>query len=363
VAAAGGQLHATNGRALFRVDAGDDDVTFVRVGGLGTVLRTRFDVAHVHMVTQVRHLLVALVLRLRGTPVVCSPMAMLGDDFAASSWFRTPGAVRRLTKPPLVRALRGCWKLLATLFVCTSAHEARQAGLAPEQVALLPLPLPRSALARRALTLAGDGAAPADAPVAYVGRFDVHRKGIDRLARWLRSARDAHGGGSAPDAPLPRPALRLFAPGDTAPPQDIAELIAAGVIAWDTHTSGADLAAELRRCRALLLLTRYEGQPRVLREAALLGLPIITTEAGNFSEALVALGAGVVVDGDRPDEVRAAFAQVAGLRPSPAAAARLFDRDRLGAFLYDVLDDVARGRAAAADYYRAPATVQGAAHG
>ena len=354
VAAAGGQLLATNGRALFRVDTHGDDVAFTRIGGLSALIRTRIDAAHVHMVTQVRHLLVALFLRLRRVPVVLSPMAMLGDDFAASSWFRTPGRLRRRAKPLLVRALRRCWTMLATLFVCTSAHEAQQARLSPSRVVLLPLPAPRSPLAALALTSDGRPRSSPAGPVAYVGRFDVHRKGIDRLATWLQSRRDE----------LPHPALRLFAPAsDTAPPA-IAELIADGVIDWDTRTTGADLAPELARCRALILLTRYEGQPRVVREAVLLGIPVITTAAANFSEAIAALDAGVVVDADRPDEIQAAFEAVSACSPSPASAAALFDRDRLGAVIYDALVDLAnRGRVQVADYYTSAVQAHSAAHG
>src|SRR5690606_18179639 len=147
-----------------------------------------------------------------------------------------------------------------------------------------------------------DGGVDPTGPAAYVGRFDVHRKGIDRLAAWLQVAADST---------AERPLLRLFAPAGDAPPPALAELIARGVVAWDTETSGADLAGPLRQCRALMLLSRYEGQPRVLREAALLGLPVITTTAGNFTEAITALGGGVVVDGDDPAAVQDAFAQVA----------------------------------------------------
>src|SRR5690606_33903260 len=148
--------------------------------------------------------------------------------------------------PLLVRALRVCWKAVAVRFVCTSANEAAQAHLPPERVALLPLPVPRSALARRAVTT--DGGVDPAGPAAYVGRFDVHRKGIDRLAAWLQVAADST---------AERPLLRLFAPAGDAPPPALAELIARGVVAWDTETSGADLAGPLRQCRALMLLSRY----------------------------------------------------------------------------------------------------------
>jgi glycosyltransferase involved in cell wall biosynthesis len=354
VAAEGGQLLATNGRALFRVEADGDDVGYTRVGGLSALIRARVDAAHVHMVSQVRHLLVALLLRLRGVPVLLSPMGMLGDDFAGSSWFRTSGRLRRRAKPVLVRALRGCWSLVATAFVCTSAHEAQQARLSPSRVVLVPLPAPRSPLAARALSGGGTVRSSSAGPVAYVGRFDVHRKGIDRLAGWLQSRRDE----------LPRPALRLFAPAGEQAPRAIAELIADGVIDWDMHTTGADLAAELERCRAMILLTRYEGQPRVLREAVLLGLPVITAAAANFSEALAVLDAGIVVDPDRPDQIQDAFEAVTACRPSPAAAAVLFDRDRLGSFVHDVLTDLAHRRGVQlADYYAGATPAHSAAHG
>jgi hypothetical protein len=95
----------------------------------------------------------------------------------------------------------------------------------------------------------------------------------------------------------------------------------------------------------------------------LLGLPVITTTAANFSEALAVLDAGVVVDADRPDQIQAAFEGVTVCRPSPAEAAALFDRDRLGSFVYDVLTDLARRRGVRlADYYTGATPAHSAAH-
>lgn len=349
VEATGGQMLATDARALFRVERSGDDVDFVRIADLAAVVRADVDVVHVHMVTKLRRLLLALLFRLRGVPVVCSPMGMLGDDFATRSWFRQTSRVRLAVKRAMLRARRSSWRVVATTFVCTSRHEARQAHLPAEKVILLPLPVPRSTLAQRAIGGEPPPRRDHDAfPIAYVGRFDVRRKGIDRLAAWLEASR----------AEVPHPALRLFAPqGDL--PAAMDALVADGIVDWDQHTTGAELAETLGDCRGLVLLTRYEGQPRVLREAVLLGLPVITTVSSNFAEVIDTLGAGVVVDGDRPSEVQAAFHSIADLDISRSAAAQLLDREHIGAFLHDQLVAVADGAAVARDYYAQSSRVSG----
>lgn len=345
----GDELLATDARAVYRVDLAAGDVTFVEVAGAGALLRLDVDAVHVHMVAQLRHLLVAALFRIRRTVVLCSPMAMLGDDFGSRSWFRGSGRFRRRVRWFVLRLRRGAWRAVATAFVCTSEHEARQAHLPPHRVVLLPMPAPRSPLGRVAQEEALDGrSSTPDGPAAYVGRFDIPRKGIDRLATWLEV-----GAGDRST-----PALRLFAPDDRGAPATIARLVTDGVIDWDRTSTGAALAPELRRCRAVLLLTRYEAQPRVLREAVLLGVPVITTASSNFAEVLAVLDAGVIVDGDDPVDVQAAYERASALTVDRRAAAALFDRERLGAFLYAWLVDAADGRRAATDYYAHARSVQ-----
>lgn len=286
---------------------------------------------------------VAGLLRLRGTRVVLAPMAFLGEDFAARSWFRGAGRPSSWSKRLAVPALRRIWRLVATVFICASDHEREQAGLPPDRTVLAPLARPRSdlvdALVEEATTDVLPEPARPTGPVALIARFDVHRKGIDRTCRWLDAFADV----------LPRPAVLLLAPRDSDPPEDIADLCRRGVIEWDQEARGAGLLSPLRRARGVILLTRYEGYPRVLREAVLAGLPVLTTVASNFAETLEAVGsagrvAGQVVDGDDVAAIQHAFEQLADARVDRHSADRLLDRTEVGKYLWEVVADVADGR-------------------
>jgi glycosyltransferase involved in cell wall biosynthesis len=321
------------------------DVTFdTPIGGLvaGTGmlrgLRRPVDVGVVFGPLPWYHLLVALALRLRGVPVVFAPLALLTRDFAQGSWYLGRGRLFRQAKPWLVRALGRLWARAAAVIVCASAHEVRDSGLPPGQVVLLPWPLPDTPLAALAARADMDDLhRDPQGPVALASRYDPWRKGFDRLATWLETHGDA----------LPRPALVLLTP---EPEQDdpvavrLRRLAADGLVDWDTTTRGQSLADRLRTCRGAVLLSRWDGQPRALREAALMGLPILCNASANFAEVLDALGAGAVVDGDDPDAVQAGYLQLCGPQDAAVRARALFDPDAVGRFLGEVLAAVAGGR-------------------
>ena len=213
------------------------------------------------------------------------------------------------------------------------------------------------ALVRGSLDLRRDAGERAQRPIAVIARFDVHRKGIDRVCAWL----DAYG-----EDPVPRPAVLLLAPGPDHVPPAVERLRDEGLIEWDERTSGADLTGPLGRSRGVLLLTRYEGYPRVLREAALAGLPIVTTASANFAETLELLStrerpAGYIVDGDDPRKVQAAFVALAETELDAHPAWDVFDRRRIGQFLADVLTRMASGDAPEERSYYAWASRQAAA--
>ena len=172
-------------RFLYRAVLHDGELAYCRTGRLrrGSL---EVDVAQIHMPVPLPHLAAAVLLRLRRVPVVLSPMGMLGDDYARSTWSLGRRSALAVGKPAAIVVLRGVWRLLAQRFVCISLDEARLAHLPRQRSAGVPWPVPSTGLGRAAAQApAGDqaGAAAAAGPVAFVSRFDVHRKGIDRLAR------------------------------------------------------------------------------------------------------------------------------------------------------------------------------------
>ena len=336
--AEGSTVSATDGRLLYdtRWDQ-DGQLVYEPCGGLFSVLGRRWDVAHVHMVLPHLQLLVAAALRLRGTPVVLTPMSMLGDDFASGSWFRTRAPALRRLKPRGVRILGGMWRAVATAYVVQSREEARQARLPMQRCSFLPLPAPRTALADAVSDHAATSAPGGESgPLAFVSRLDSWRKGIDRLCDWLDACADV----------LPRPAVVLYAADEGQPrPRRLAPLHDEGLLVWDKESRGAALVAGLMRSRGVVLLSRWDGQPRVLREAALLGLPTVSTRSSHFEEVVQALGCGVIVeDADDPAQVQAAFEALVHQPRDAAAAQRLFAKEAVGRSLLLALRRVAGGR-------------------
>lgn len=324
----------TNGRRVFTVESHDGELRTSDRGSWVRLLRTPPDVAFVPMILPpLQQLLIAALLRLRGAKVVCSTLGFLGRNFATASWFRDADRLGARIKPVKVALLRRCWGLVASQFLCASRDEVLQADLPFERCSLAPWPAPRSQMADavRALGVAPDeGARPDERrPLALVSRFDPYRKGFDRIERWLEAYEDS----------VPRPAVRIFSPlpdGSCG----LQELARRGLVEWDPDTRGEALTTALRSCSAAVLLSRWEGQPRALREAVLMGLPVLTTASANFTEVIHHLGSGAVVDGDDPEEIQAAFLEIGANSHSPSEARQLFDRDRIGAFLWQVFSTV-----------------------
>lgn len=339
---------ATDGRDLYSVELASGSVRYTRRERLAGGHLRDADVVWVLVPLHLRTLLTAVRSRLRGARVVLSPMVMLSAEFAMGRWFGH-GRSPRWVKPMAVRLGRTIWRVVADEFMCVSWHEVRDSSLPPTRAVVAPWPRPLSGLGSvadlEAFVLHREDDATAR-PVAFVSRWDPHRKGIDRLARWLSSCADR----------LPHPAAVLYAPKPPVPPTQLTDLVDRGLLLWDPHIRGAQLAAALRECRGVMLLSRYDGQPRVLREAACLGLPTLSTPASHFAEPVAVLQKGLLVDGDDTAAVQAGFEGLAGADRSSRTARRLFDRAQVAAFVVRALADVAAGRPVSArDYYDATA--------
>jgi hypothetical protein len=319
---------ATDGRTTYRPVLQGGQVEYVPLERLRVTLAAGVDLAHIHMPVPVSHLILALRLRLGGVRVLMSPMAMLGDDFSEKGWFTERTRFFDGLKPLFVRVMRLAWRALATRLVCFSETEVRQARFPTEQTVLVPWTMPKTSLTAaagrrdRSFSYGGNEAMP----VAFVNRLDWSRKGFDRLCTWLEARADS----------LPRPAVQLFAPREGEYPSLLDELVEQRLIDWHQPAFGGDLLAALEKTRGLMLLSRWDAQSRILREAALVGIPTVSTTNSHFEPAVDVLGCGAIVDGDDVDSIQAGFTALVGQKVDGGRAAALFDRGAIAAFLTEV---------------------------
>lgn len=319
-------LLGTDLRRTYRLRVETGELFLDDIGPVSDLLGKSVDVVHILFALSSKNVVLAAAARLRGSAVVLSPMSMIDRDFAAGSWFRR----RRGTtgKRVALTLLRWAYRPFVQRYVCVSQNEEHSTSIPSRRAVLAPLARPDSPLGNIAENQ-GSAACRHDklGPVAFVSRLDVHRKGVDRMTRWVQECADE----------LPRPAVRLLAPPEDDPPADLRQLIDSGLVLWDAKTRGAALAPALQTCRGLMLLSRWECHPRILREGSLLGLPTLSTRACNFREVTAAIGAGVVVDGDDPADVQRGFDELGTADVDIHAAERLFDRRRIAEFLLDHL--------------------------
>ena len=335
---------ATDCRTTYRPVLQGGQVEYVPLEPLRKTLAAGVDLAHIHMPVPFSHLVVALRLRLGGARLVMSPMAMLGDDFSQKGWFTERTRLFDSLKPLFVRVLRLAWRAVTNRFVCFSETEVRQARLPVKESVLVPWTMPKTALTaaaeRRESPFIYDGSD--GMPVAFVNRMDWSRKGFDRLCTWLSARADS----------LPRPAVLLFAPREGSYPSILDELIKQRLIDWHQPAFGGDLLAALEKTRGLMLLSRWDAQSRILREAALVGIPTISTANSHFEPVVQVLGCGAVVDGDDVDSIQAGFTAVVGRKAGTGRAAALFDRSTVAAFLAELYEaEVERRSIRARSYY------------
>ena len=327
------EIDLTDGRWLYRATVQRGELTPVPIRSFRAALtRRRYDIVLVHEPVPMMHLWLAIALRLRGTSVVHQPITMLTHEYARGTWFAERSTLFRRLKPLVVAAMRRAWLVVADGFVCVSEYEIAQSGLPRERCRVLRWPLPTSPLAK-AIADANTVAPPATsgAPVAFVNRFDWHRKGFDRLCEWLETYRDV----------LPQPAVILLAPTPEKTPARLSRLVDDGLIDWRPDVGGADLLPHLRQSRGVMLLSRWDGQSRILREAAALGLPTISTPDSHFSEIVTRLNRGHIVDGDDPHAIHRAFQSLSTADALESTnAPKLFDRGEVGTELIEHLSSL-----------------------
>lgn len=161
------------------------------------------------------------------------------------------------------------------------AHALRQRW----QVRAPVLALPNRAALRGAVPVQPPPAADGRLRVAFVGRFDLHSKGLDWLAATLRE-----------DATLAGAAHWRFqgrGSGET-----LLHTLAAALGPHQVQVDAfAPIEQALARCDVLLLPSRYEGVPLVALEATACGWPVLASDRAGLTGILPA--SSVFTFGDR----------------------------------------------------------------
>ncbi len=293
------------------------------------------DVVVVESPHPLRHLPVVELARRHRVPIVQQPNALLTDEAIERMWTRPESWAWRHFKHRTFSSLRTYWWDRADAWLFLSRHELDATHAPESRSAIIPWAVPNTALAR---SITSSSMAPPirdpDGPVAFVSRDSPYMKGFDRLVTWLFDYADV----------LPRPAAVLCVTSQQPGDRTIVEAQRRGLLRWDRLSRGADLMPVLQQGRASMLLSRWDGFPRVVREAALIGLPVIVnaeTHSTDFVDTLP--DAGFVVPSDNPAALHAAFEACAHIAPDPVAARRLLDRTAIGRFMAEALERVADG--------------------
>jgi glycosyltransferase involved in cell wall biosynthesis len=249
-----------------------------RVGSEAAVLADRrgVDVVHLHGAFNPSNTAVSRALR---RPFVFSPHS--GYDPVSLRRGRTR---KRIYAALFERAMLERASLVVTL-TQVEREDARRFGASgpveviPNGVEPAPRDVDRDAF-RRDLAIA-----PTDRLAVFVGRLDVHRKGLDVLVRGVAAA--------------PGWTLALVGP----PFRDvdglerlIAELAVDERVRFVGERQGRRLLEALAAADVFALLSRWEGLPMSLLEAMSLSVPAIVSEAVERVAGVEAAGAGWVAD-------------------------------------------------------------------
>ncbi|MGV8896367.1 MAG: glycosyltransferase [Rhodoglobus sp.] len=127
--------------------------------------------------------------------------------------------------------------------------------------------------------------------VGYLGRLSSAHKGLDRLLEGFARVKDL--------------GLRLGVAGEGPDRKSLQkQAIDLGIDSRVTWLGSTDSAAFLGRIGCLALLSRWEGQPLVLLEAAAVGVPVVASKFAGADPNFATL-----VDADDPEEVAAALVE------------------------------------------------------
>ena len=133
--------------------------------------------------------------------------------------------------------------------------------------------------------------------IVYIGRLDIHIKGIDILLQALQAAKAAFTDSGC--------RVSLYGPDENGVHENIRKMIREldleGVVALKPAVSGAEKEQILRAADCFIQTSRSEGMSMGILEALSYGLPCILTEGTSMKEALDDYNAGWVCKTDPAD--------------------------------------------------------------
>ncbi len=251
-------------------------------------------------------------------------VATVHDLSARREGFSTPRF--RATRERHWAAVAARADLVVTYTRAVRAEVARELGLAPERVAVVPL-APSEALAppdAEAVRRAAREHLGERPYVLCLGELSRRKNTVGAVTAF-----------AAAGAALGETALALVGPpghGAEEALEAAERLGVAGRVRWLRYLPASEVAALLAGARALLFPTRYEGFGMPVLEAFRAGVPVVASDAASVVE--VAGGAAVHA---APDDADALGRALVAVLEDPARAAELVARGRarLAAFTWE----------------------------
>jgi glycosyltransferase involved in cell wall biosynthesis len=223
--------------------------------------------------------LLGIVLRARlGVPLVVHSMA----DMIDNPWY---GRERRLNMLKMALMSLVCYGAdVVRVSTCAEVERLQAAGMAPEKIAFVPFYIDHTEFSRTLFACTQTVSEPHT--LLYVGRLSPQKDVVTLIRAMQYVVRD-----------VPEARLRIVGGGsESATVQALAA--ACGVtqaIDFCGPIPREDIACEFRRAGIFVLSSLYEGTCMVLHEAALAGLPIVSTDHAGAKDFVVDGKNGIVV--------------------------------------------------------------------
>ena len=158
--------------------------------------------------------------------------------------------------------------------------------------------------------------------IAWIGRYDIHHKGIDNLFAAVKSI-----------APESRPLLKMHGPDHLGDKERVARLIdELGLSRWvklGGELSPKDASEFLRRSQGFVHVPRWEAFGRTIVEALALGCPVVLGSGAHIAGTLEKAGAARIVIGTDPNSIADGLLALAGGGVHTGVAGRTWVEEEL----------------------------------